>query len=186
MKRTGWLPAALLAVAVLLAGCGRSKVAQVGGVLDEWRYHEPEMPATSVEPVEYVPMETPDFTELLGFRMMGMPSAEAYVPEKFFVLDGWYAQMEFRTGDERLLVVRVAATGAGSLVATYPEGHHQSGETLQAEGIEVTVRSDTAGCGMAAWQRDGYDFLLHSGKLYGPPPTADIQAMVKGLVARAA
>jgi hypothetical protein len=136
--------------------------------------------------VEYVALDTPDFSELLGFTMAGMPDAQAYALEKIFVLDGWYAQLEFRTADGRLLVARVAPVQAGSLTATYSEGHYESRETLLAGDIEVTVRTDSEGCGTAAWQRDGYAYLLHSGQLYGPVPEEDTVAMTQELLARPA
>lgn len=172
---------ALAAVLLLaLAGCHRSEVVQVGDALDHWQ-QTPSVP--SIAQVDIQTYDEPDFTDTLGFRAVLMP--DDYTAEKLFVLDGWYAQVEFRTADERPLTVRVAAEGHLPLTTTFAESHALEGEVFTFGGVEVSTHSATEGCFIATWKRDGFAYLLHSNRLHGVPPEADIAAIVEGFVVAA-
>lgn len=175
--------AALLLAAMLLVlcGCGGSRggLGQLGTTLDDWRYNPSESGAEPVE-LEVLALESPDFAPTLGFDLT-LPLIPGMKPVRYFSISGWVAQVEFEstTDTGRLLVLRAAPPGH-FLADTFPETHNQGTSKLDIDGIEVRPRTAQKGCAAVFWQRDGYQFVLHSRSQYGMPSSEEIEAAVRG------
>lgn len=175
----------LLAAVLLLAGCKRSAVAQnVGPALDEWQAEGQEQEKN--EPSDIVTLQNNDFSAELGFVVEGLPVGDGLSANKFFAIDGWFAQIEFERSGEGVLVLRVARTTSRPLRSTYSENHSAQRLDREIDGIEVVVGASSKGCAMIAWQRGDFQYSVHTPKDVGLPADAEIEALVGGLSAKEA
>lgn len=175
-KRIRALVLALLCV-LALAGCGSGSVGQNLGRYVEERNDKPPMAANSGVKAEIATYTDANFADVLGFNVVQTAPNTAMSATKFFTIDGWFGQIEFLTGDGRVLVLRVAKDTEKDLSTTYAEKHSASTETRTVDGVDVNIRTAKEGCGAAAWKRDGYQFYLHSNKAQGRPTDAEIDAV---------
>lgn len=175
----------LLGLALLGTGCRQTPMAQnLNTALGGWG--EKDADSTLPEPIDIVPYVNADFAPALGFDVVDYPDNASLWPEKYFVLEGWYAQMEYTTEDGRSLVVRVAKADEKELYTTYVEHHYASYEEREIDGVEVKIRTSAAGSSMITWRSGDFQYLLHASKLYGMPPDEEIETMVTGLRAKLA
>ena len=173
--------ALFLALAALLAmtACKRSEVTQVGQTLDNWA--NPPKPTEQPEPIDIKQYQDANFAQDLGLDVVSLPNASVYIPNKFFVLEEWYGQIEFTTTDNLSLNVRVAEAGGKRLTTTYAESHIHNKETYEIDGIEVKVATAEEGCALVTWERGGVQYAVHSNRRQGVPPMQAIEDMVRGL-----
>lgn len=179
-----WAALAALAACLLLAACSDNQVARnFTGFIQDWGPQPTQSGGTSQVKSEIVPYDTPAFAESLGFDVTSWPNTKQLQPVGYYAVDGWFGQIEYHTEDGRILVLRVAAEGADGLPSTYKESHSQGAE-LELDGLPVQRRPGSGGCVMYTWQRDGFQFMVHSNKAFAAPSEAEIEAMVRGLAAR--
>lgn len=178
------LAALLLAVllCLALAACKRSDVATGFGKVADWG---PAQTPKEAETSDITTLDSPAFGPYTGFDLTAWPSDDDLQPRQFFAIDGWLAQMEYHTADDRLLVVRIAAAGGKTLTSTYTEGHHVDRQTLAVDEIEVALAAGAKGCHIATWARGDFQYLVHSNSLQDAPPAGEIEALVRGLLAEA-
>ena len=181
MKQMVCVLCSLSLAGCLLAGCTSSAGQNFGDALQDW---DPKLsPPSDANPVSY---ENGQFGDRLGFNVVSYPKGSSLYAHKFFVINEAYAQIEFADSEGRALVLRVAPADAGTLTTTYGETHTTSDSTRTAEGIEVRTRGSSEGCSMVTWERDGYQFLLHSNKAQGALPEAEVDEVVRDTRAEAA
>lgn len=173
--------ALLLALAAVLAmaACKRSEVTQVGQTLDNWA--NPPKPTEQPEPIDIKQYQDANFSRDLGVEVVSLPDGAVYMPNKFFVLEDWYGQIEFTTTDNLSLNVRVAEAGGKRLTTTYAEAHIHDKETYDIDGIEVKIATAQKGCALVTWERGGVQYAVHSNRRQGVPPMRAIEDMVRGL-----
>lgn len=185
MKRLIALALALVMVfgLTLLAGCKGSDVAtNFGKAVAEWKESGGKKESDTIIDT----YTDGDMAESLGFNVVSYPSGSALFPDKFFAIDEWFAQLQYVTPDERSLIVRTAPTGIRELKYSYTEAHDQDVRVTTIDGIEVTTGVAEKGCTLISWERDGFQFLLHSNHQQNPPPDAEVKALVTGLACQAA
>ncbi|MGD9559158.1 MAG: hypothetical protein AB7V55_00945 [Oscillospiraceae bacterium] len=173
-----WVAAA---ACLLLVGCANPAGDNFANQVTDWR---PESRRDAYgEPSDIVPYDAPGFEAELGFIVTDYPDDDALTPIKNFAIDSWFAQIEYETADERVLVVRIAREDAGGkrLVDTYHEGHYSNPQELDVDGVEVRVRMAERGCTLVSWVKGGFQYLMHSNNLQSPPTTEEITALVAGL-----
>ena len=170
---------ALAAVLVFgLCGCtGSANARNFGEVVQDWNTRGD---SSVIEPSEIVTYKDGKVGETLGFDVT-CPTVADIKPIKFFAIDGWFCQVEYKAPDERVLVVRVAREEAKNLILTYDETHNATSETRTVDGAEVLVRTGEKGCTMVSWVRDGFQFIAHSSAVYDAPTTQEIDGLVAGL-----
>lgn len=127
-----------------------------------------------------------NFADTLGFNVVEVASTGGVTPIKYFTMDGWIGQVEFMTGSDEILVLRVASEEGRNLMATYEETHDASDNTRTVGDVEVRTRTAKAGCCMVTWAKGGYQFLLHSNVKQGQPADAEVDAIVQGTRCEAA
>ncbi len=164
----------------LLAGCKTSGIGEnINSTIADWQ------PESTVEghkePSEIVPLDSPDFTDPLGFSLTSYPDEDGLHPYKFFAIDQWFAQVEYQAGEERTLVLRIASLQREPLTSTYKERHNAKAEEREVDGTPVRVRLSSGGCTAVSWERDNFQFLLHSNRRYAQLTDEEIETMVKGL-----
>jgi hypothetical protein len=186
-KAAALAPAVLLAVG--LAGCGRSSIAEnFGPALENWRDQGVvPTPVTSAEFSNTQRHDNGDFSDALGFRLTGVPEAAGLTPTAYWSID-WFGQVEYAAdaADDDTpwtLVVRVAPDSADQLSSTYSEHHHSLRDPVEIAGVEVQPRPGGEGCILYVWQRGGFQYTLHSNKLQGEVSPDILETLVGGLAA---
>lgn len=176
----------LLAMAgclLLAAGCGRSNVAtNFGTAVVEWK----ENGGAKESDTTIDTYTDGDMAESLGFDVVAYPDTEALTADKFFAIDDWFAQIQYVTPDERSLIVRTSPVGIRQLVHSYTEAHDLDVRVATIDGVEVNTGLAEKGCTLVSWERDGFQFLLHSNHKQDPPSDSEVKAFVTGLACRAA
>lgn len=179
-KGSALLLALLLAVACA-TGCKRSNVTEnVNYVIADWRPDQKHS-GGKAEPSDINQLDSPAFGPFNGFYVLAWPDDEDLTAEKFFAVDGWFGQIEYRTADDRLLVLRVARAGGKRVGSTYDESHNEDVETFEVEDIEVREGHGEYGCVMFNWERGEFQYLLHSSRSQDPPARELVEKMVAGL-----
>lgn len=178
-RKIGATVALLLALLLLLGGCKRSEISgNLGTVLDDWRTGPtPKAP----DPIEIKPYTDASFGEDLGFEVVSLPPEDVMTAVKFFVIDGWYGQVEFEAADDTGYNVRMAKIGGAKLSTTFLETHALNPQTLDVGGIEAETRASLVGCTLTVWTRGDVQYAMHSNKVQGAPAEETIAAMVAGL-----
>lgn len=172
MKRIGFSVILLLLV-VLLAGC-RSNVTNVGGVIDEWRNkNDGEARQSDIE--EY---DNGDFADMLGFNV-NCPTTGSLVPNRFYVIDQWFGQIQYNAGEDKSYVLRVARTDSTDLTTAYNE-EHPSDNTQTIDGVTVTTGKAGKGCTMSWWTKGDFQYTLHSNNIQDPPIQDELETIVTG------
>ncbi len=147
----------MLCVLVLFSACRRSSVVQnIGPVLDNYRYEEPK----EIHEIEFSSTSTADFSESLGFVMTGMP--DGLIPAAYFVIDDWYAQIQFGTDSTNARVMRVAHAKNFGLRNTFDSSHSLEARELTIDNIAVTVGENSDGHTLVIWERGEYQYALQS------------------------
>ncbi len=177
MKRV--LALGMAMAALLLCACTHSGVNQMGQTLDNWAGGNQTEQAP--EPIDVQVYKDADLSSALGIEVISLPDESEMTANKFFALDGWFAQIEFTTADDLSLNVRLAKADAKRLATTYSESHVLDKQTMEIDGLEVTVASSPEGCALASWRRGDIQYVMHSNTKQGVPPTGDIELMVMGL-----
>lgn len=176
--------ALLLALALVAgaAGCKRSNIiGNVDIVIADWRPDQKTGANGKAEPSDINQLDSPAFGPFNGFYVLAWPDDDELTADKFFAVDGWFGQIEYRMADDRLLVVRVARAGGKRIDSTYSESHREDVETFEVDGIEVTEAHGEYGCMLVTWKRGEFQYLLHSGQQQEAPPRALVEKMVSGL-----
>lgn len=179
MKRSLILVVAL-AAALVLGACKRSEVTNVGRTLDNWANPNTAQ-SEAPTPVDVKEYHDANFSQDLGIEVVSLPDASTYTPNKFFVLDEWYGQIEFTTMDNLSLNVRLAKTGGRLLQGTYAESHIYNIENLEIDGIDVKIATSNESCALVSWERGDIQYVMHSNRKQGVPPRQAIEDMVNGL-----
>lgn len=179
-KKVHWLLRLALGMVALsmLASCGGSPVGEnINRAIEDWK----DPPPFSAEKSEYTEFNTPAFGSELGFDVVAYPNTADLKPYKFFALEGWFGQMQYKTKDQRVLVVRVAEEGEAPLLTTYKEPHTVDEQLRTIDGIEVTVRHSPEKCMAVTWSREGFQYMVHSRSDQAPITDDEIDQLVKGL-----
>lgn len=177
MKKVQLFALALVLVLVF-AGCKRSNLGSLGMKLDEWAD-----PVDSVEArsIEIETFSSADFGDELGFDVDSMPSEDQMKSYKYFIIDGWYGQVEYTSYDKKIYVVRMAKANERPLKETYTEIHALDEKTLEINGVEVTAKRSMEKCALVTWTKGDIQYTMHSNKAQGMPSDEDIRIMVQGL-----
>lgn len=186
MKKRLFWPILLLA-ALLLAACDSNPAGEnFVRSIEDWEadvQRESYGQASSI-----VQLEGPNFADTLGFEVVAYPDDDTLEPERYFSVDNWFCQIEYRAADERLLVLRIAKDDAPWRVrSTYDESHGENEESLELgvpdseEPIAVHIGENRTGCSMASWRQGGYQYILHSNRQQQRLPVEEVEAMVLGL-----
>ncbi len=138
------------------------------------------------EPIKIETYEDANFAKSLGFDITAYPNNSTLFPQRYYVLDDWFAQIEFATNDGKGYVLRAAFTDKGFLTTTYTEAHTAFDELREIGGKQVHIRNSKKGCSMITWAQGDFQLLLHSNSLQGQPPDAIIEAFVSQTVCTAA
>lgn len=173
MKRAAALALVLVA---LLCGCTQNAMeANINRRIQDWR---PESHAGPSDIVEYT---DGNFHEKLGFDVVGYPNTTDYPPQKFFSVDTWFGQIEYRTQDGRLLVLRMAKDTSSDLATSYAERHNQDVSTRQLGDVAITTAKAEKGCVMSSWEKSGFQYILHSNEKYAAPSEEEVDLFVQQL-----
>ncbi len=147
----------ILCVLVLFSACRRSSVVQnIGPVLDNYRYEEPK----EIHEIEFSSASTADFKDSLGFTMTGMP--ENLIPAAYFVIDDWYAQIQFGTDSTNARLMRVANIDNFGLRNTFDSSHSLESRELTIDNITAFVGENSDGHTLVIWERGEYQYALQS------------------------
>lgn len=176
MKRVILMMAAVFSVFILLAGCSSDLGTTVNQKIEDWRPDEKGNGKASIEVYD-----EPAFSKSLGFDVVTYPNSRELNPYKFFVIDLWFGQIQYKTADGRVLVVRIAKEDSSSLSETYAEIHNQKKEMRTIDGVEATTGWSSDGCVLTSWKRNGFQYTVHSNENQDPPTTAEIDELVKVL-----
>lgn len=169
MRRKSWA-AVVLAALLLLSGCKQSGLeTNIGQAFanispeDEQVRHD-----------DIVQYDSPDFEEKVGIRVVSyLETADIYA-DRFYSIDDWFGQIEYRTSDERLMVLRIARDTSRDLKKGYSEKHVLEMETRTAAGLEITTAASVDGCHLSSWTQDGIQYTLHTSHLYKPPTKEEV------------
>lgn len=175
-KATGILLVSLCMA--LLVGCSSTPAAEnINEAIEAWRKSR----EASESQTEIEEFTSGQFAGVLGFNVTSYPDNQSLQPYKYFAIDGWFGQIQYKTPDERVLVVRVADKDAKRLLKTYTEPHTLNIVKQTIDGIEVEVRTAPEGCMAVVWKRGDFQYLVHSRESQGAIPQEEIEALVKGL-----
>lgn len=181
MKRLIATGLVLVMAGGLLAGCQRSNIAtNFGQAVIEWKENEGKKQSETVIDT----YQDGDMGESLGFDIVMYPDSAAMPADKFFAIDNWFAQIQYKMPDGRDLVVRVAREDTRTLIYSYNERHETDLVTKILSGAEVAVGLSEKGCTLASWNKGGFQYLVHSNERQAPPSDGEIEALVSGLLCR--
>ena len=168
----------VLAASMLLAGCKKSSAGNdFGRVVEDWRNGiNSESTETSI--VKY---DVPEFGDTLGFDVVAYPDHRGLIPDKYFAIDNWFGQLEFLTVDDRTLVVRVADAENKSLELSYEEYHGLDKETRKVGEIEIKMQRSMDNCYLVSWEKDDFQYVIHSNKFQVKPAESEIDELVSTL-----
>ena len=175
MKRLISLSSVLM-LCIAFAACGSGVGTAFGKAVSE--YAEA---GSKPQPMDVVLFENGDFSSELGFSITQYPDDEDMKATTFSAIDGWIAQIDFRTPDKQTFGTRVAKEGAGDLASLYNEVHDRNVETKTIDGIDVTISHSEAGSTLVQWTRDGFVYAVHVGANNEPPTDAQFEKLVKGV-----
>lgn len=186
-----WLLAALcLALLAGLPGCGSRRAGDnFSDFYEEYKENLPVSVSPPALPSEITPAKDGNTGAAIGFDLVQYPNTAALPLSKIYTVDGWFAQLEYPTGgtaendEKRLLVLRVAKAESKRLATTYASAHHSSPEDFTAAGVEVHRAQSEKGDTMLTWEKDGFQYLLHSYFTYTPPTDAELEAFITGMAA---
>ena len=164
--------------AFTVSACASTPAAEnINQAIEEWRHPG----SASIGKSVIEEFDKPDFSPTLGFDVIAYPNTAELLPYKFFAIDGWIGQIQYKTKDERIFVLRVAKESAERLLNTYSEPHTLEMETRTIDGLEVEVRHSPEKCTAVVWKRNGFQYLLHSRGSQAQITDAEIEEFVKGL-----
>lgn len=180
-KKTTLALLACLALCVILAGCRRSTVAQLGDALDNWQVGANE---TAIEAEDIVYHDSPaDVSDAVAFTITAWPDNSALELDTVCTASS-FAQLDYFAGDERRVALRVAPQDAKGLLASYREGHHAAQPaTITVDGTEVALKAGDTGCALAYWTKDGFQYALHANRLNAPLTEEEIAQFVRTMAA---
>ncbi len=166
------LALAALAISVLLAGCDSSLARNFGDTIARWQGVTNEV----VKPIsDITTYYDGDFAPHLGFSVISWHSSDELAAVKFFAIDGWFGQIEYNTPEGYLYVLRVAQAEQGWLAGTYAEGYYQNERVYDIGGNEITVGDSVEGDVLARWEKNGFQYTLHSRSEQGDIPQDVLQ-----------
>lgn len=166
----------MLILCIVFAACGSGIGTTFGQAVSQYAEGGPKP-----KPMDVVLFENGDFSGELGFSVTEYPDDEDMKATTFSAIDGWIAQIDFRTPDGQTFGARVAREGAGDLASLYNEVHDRDVETKTMDGIDVTISHSEAGSTLVQWTRDGFAYAVHVGANNEPPTDAQLEKLVKGV-----
>lgn len=177
MKKTGGFLVFSVSLLFLFSSCGQNPLAEnINRAIQDW---EPSSQSSKESQIDTY--TNPDFSSSLEFNVATYPNDNNLKPTKFFAIDRWFAQVEYDTVEGQIFVLRIARVGNGVLSSTYSETHAQSVEKLEIDGIPIENRKSSSGCSMLVWEKNGYQYIIHSKNGQTAPSSQEIERFVKEL-----
>lgn len=173
--------AALLLFSLGLTACKRSNVStNFGEAVLDWKAGGTSG-ASHVQETQLDTYTNGDFGDSLGFDVTAYPDSAALSPQKFYAIEQWFGQIEYFTADDRVLVLRIARDNSKDVRTTYTENHNTQEESRTVDGIEVSLARSGNGCTMVFWEKEGFQYLIHSNFQQDPPSDDEVNQLVRGL-----
>ena len=146
-----------------LSACSNPAAQNFGDFVEGYEsYADPVEGAFVYEPATIVSHEDADFHDELGFAVASYPNSGTYTVQKYYRID-WYGQLEYEVNG-RSLVLRAASVQRDPLRKRYEESHSLNAEEKVIDGITVSVGESNRGCMLATWERDSFQYSLHTYK----------------------
>lgn len=162
MKRIGLIFLSFF-LCLFLSACSNPAAQNFGDFVENFEQNtEPVEGAFKYEPATIASYEDADFRDELGFMVSAYPNSGTYTVQKYYRID-WYGQLEYAVNG-RSLVLRAASVQRDPLRRRYEESHSLNTEEKDLSGVVVAVGMSERGCMLATWERDGYQYSLHTYK----------------------
>lgn len=133
----------------------------------------------SMEIVEY---DLPQFGEELGFDVTGYPNKTGMALSAIYVIDNWFAQLEYDTGEGRRLVLRIARSNRSDITTLYADTYDQNPSDYFIDETRARLAYNEWGDAMVTWHNDDFQFLFRCDRSFSPPTEAEINTLVGGVV----
>lgn len=176
MKKTFLI---IISMVIVLGFAGCSSAGQNLGRFVEEVQDTREQSDPEAHKVDIVTCQNPSFGSWLGFDVTSYPNDTALYPHKYFVMDNWYGQVEFKDAEDHSFVLRVAYKSEEFLSSTYLGSYKKSDNKLDIDGTMVRIRTNENKETMYTWQNGNFQFLLHAN--HTQPTEEQLTRFVKGL-----
>lgn len=101
-----------------------------------------------------------DFTAKTGFSFVQLPRSDRLRPVDSQVVDGFIAQIRFRTEQGSLAILR-AAVDVGREISRQTGRSYSSVHRFRLEDTDITFYHSHGGPQLALWSRDGFRYCLY-------------------------
>ncbi len=172
----------VLLTAITFAGCKQSRLDKnIGEAFSGLEKHQPAHSAADIDT-----FTEPDFSDTLHFNVTHYPDSDAYALLNIYVINVWFGQLEYHTNDGRMLVLRVAKSDSKPLRQSYNEGHFLEEKELAVGDVTLTSGAAEKGCTLSVWEKDGFQYSLHTNARYTRPSEKELRYFVETLRCKAA